>query len=158
MAKKQKVNKTQAVRDYLKNHRKAMSGEIAAALNKQGIKITPKHVANVKTKINKARTAKKAAKQQAAVEAAAPAAVEKQTKAGDTITLDQVKKVAQTIKAIGGFKRVTEVLEVIRELGGVRKFKRLGRSNVGHRNGRHSILIASPSQKLTQTLYQVQEF
>ena len=33
MAKKQKVNKTQAVRDYLKAHPKAMSGEIAAALN-----------------------------------------------------------------------------------------------------------------------------
>jgi len=28
MAKKQKVNKTQAVRDYLKTHPKAMSGEI----------------------------------------------------------------------------------------------------------------------------------
>ena len=65
MAKKQKVNKTQAVRDYLKNHPKAMSGEIAAALNKQGIKITPSHVANIKTQINKARTAKKAAKQKA---------------------------------------------------------------------------------------------
>jgi arginine repressor len=125
MAKKQKVNKTQAVRDYLKNHPKAMSGEIAAALNKQGVKITPKQVANIKTKINKARTTKKAAKQQAAVEVAAPTAVEKPTKAGDTITLDQVKKVAQTIKAIGGFQRVTEVLEVIRELGGVRKFKDL---------------------------------
>ena len=68
MAKKQKVNKTQAVRDYLKTHPKAMSGEIAAALNKQGIKITADYVANIKTKINKARTAKKAAKQQAAVE------------------------------------------------------------------------------------------
>jgi arginine repressor len=125
MAKKQKVNKTQAVRDYLKDHPKAMSGEIAAALKKQGIKITPKQVANIKAKINKARTAKKAAKQRSAVEIAAPAAVEKPTKAGDTITLDQVKKVAQTIKAIGGFQRVTEVLEVIRELGGVRKFKDL---------------------------------
>jgi threonine aldolase len=125
MVKKQKVNKTQAVRDYMKDHPKAMSGEIAAALNKKGIKITPSYVANVKTIINKARTAKKAAKQQAAVEVAAPAVVEKPTKAGDTITLDQVKKVAQTIKAIGGFQRVTEVLEVIRELGGVRKFKDL---------------------------------
>ena len=63
MAKKQKVNKTQAVRDYLKTHPKAMSGEIAAALTKQGIKITAGHVANIKTQINKARTAKKAAKQ-----------------------------------------------------------------------------------------------
>jgi arginine repressor len=125
MAKKQKVNKTQAVRDYLKDHPKAMSGEIAAALNKQGIKITPRHVANIKTKINRSRTAKKAAKQQAAVEVAAPAAVEKPTKAGDTITLDQVKKVAQTIKAIGGFDRLNELLGLIREVGGLRRFKDL---------------------------------
>jgi len=125
MAKKQKVNKSQAVRDYLKSHPGAMSSEIASALTKQGIKITAGHVANIKTQINKARTAKKAAKKQAAAEAAAPAAVEKPTKAADTVTLDQVKKVAQTIQAIGGFKRVTEVLEVIRELGGVRKFKDL---------------------------------
>jgi|GEM_PF-738361 arginine repressor len=125
MAKKQKVNKTQAVRDYLKDHPKAMSGEIAAALSKQGIKITPKHVANIKTKINKARTARKAAKQQAAVEVAAPAAVEKPTKAGYTITLEQVKAVAQTIKAIGGFDRLNELLGLIREVGGLRRFKDL---------------------------------
>ena len=53
MAKKQAVNKTQAVRDYLKARRGAMSGEIAAALNKQGIKIKPGHVANIKSQINK---------------------------------------------------------------------------------------------------------
>jgi hypothetical protein len=45
MAKKQQVNKTQTVRDYLKIHPKAMSGEIAAALTKQGVKITAGHVA-----------------------------------------------------------------------------------------------------------------
>ena len=123
MAKKQKVNKTQAVRDYLKAHPKAMSGEIAAALKKQGIKITPSHVANIKTKINKARTAKKAAKQQAAVEAAAPAAVEKKT--GATVTLEQIRAVAQTVKALGGFARLNELLGLIKEVGGLKKFKDL---------------------------------
>jgi hypothetical protein len=72
MAKKRKVNKTQVVRDYLKTHPKATSGEIAAALNKQGVKVTPNYAATIKTKINKARTAKKAAKKQAAVEAVPP--------------------------------------------------------------------------------------
>ena len=50
MAKKQRVNKTQAVRDYLKAHRGAKSSEIAEALTKQGIKITVGHVANIKSK------------------------------------------------------------------------------------------------------------
>lgn len=126
MAKKPSVNKPQAVRDYLKAHPKAMSGEIAAALNKKGVKITSGHVANIKTKLNKARTAKKAAKKQAAVEAApAPAAVEKPVKAGDTITISQVKAVAQTVKAVGGFARVNELLGLVKEVGGVKKFKDL---------------------------------
>lgn len=124
MAKKQ-ANKTQAVRDYLKSHPGAMSGEIAAALNKQGIQITPSHVANIKSKINKTRTVKKAAKQQSPAEEAVPASVKKPTKVGDTITLDQVKRVARAIKTMGGFQRASEVLDVIRELGGAKKFKDL---------------------------------
>ena len=64
----------------------------------------------------------------AAPATAVPAVVEKltkPTKPADTITLDHVKKVAQTIKTIGGIHRVTEVLDVIKELGGVKKFKDL---------------------------------
>jgi hypothetical protein len=127
MAKKQAVNKTQAVRDYLKAHPGAMSKEIVAALTKQGIKINAGHVANIKTKINKEAGTKKAVKKavKKAAVAAAPAVVEKPTKNGDTITLEQVKKVAQTIKTIGGLQRVLEVLEVIKESGGVKKFKEL---------------------------------
>ena len=125
MAKKQKVNKTQAVRDYLKTHPKAMSGEIAAALTKQGIKINPGHVANIKTQINKTRTAKKAAKKQAAVEAAVPAVVEKPTKAADTVTLEHVKAVALTVKTLGGSVRLYELLGLIKDVGGLKKFKDL---------------------------------
>jgi uncharacterized Zn finger protein (UPF0148 family) len=55
-----------------------------------------------------------------------PAVVEKPMKAtADTITLEQVKRVAQAVKAMGGFQRMTEVLEVIKEAGGVKKFKEL---------------------------------
>ena len=75
MAKKPKVNKTQAVKNYLKGHPKAVSSQIAAALNKRGIKITPSYVANIKTNINKTRTDKAAARKRAKAVAAAPAAV-----------------------------------------------------------------------------------
>ena len=122
MAKKQAVNKTQAVRDYLKAHRGAMSKEIAAALNKQGIKITPDHVANIKSQINKALKAKKAAKQQAAVEAAPTAVVEKPAGA---VTIEQIKSMVQTLKTIGGADRLNELLGFIKEVGGLRKFKDL---------------------------------
>jgi len=118
MAKK-KVNKTQAVRDYLKDHPGEGSTEIATALTKKGIKITANYVSNIKSK---SRTAKKTAKKAVAVEAA-PAVVEK--KPADSITLDQIRKVAQTINNLGGYQRMTEVLAVIKELGGVKKFKDL---------------------------------
>jgi hypothetical protein len=124
MAKKPEISKTQAVRDYLGAHPGAFPLEIVAALRKHGITITSSHVANIKTKINKTGTARKAATKQTA-EAPAPAAVEKPTKNGDAITLEQVKKVAHTVKSIGGFQRVTEVLDVIKALGGVKKFREL---------------------------------
>lgn len=125
MAKKQAVNKTQAVRDYLKSNPEAKSKEITAALKKQGIQITPAYVAGIKTKINKEGKAKKAARKRTPVEAVAPAVAEKPAKANGTITLEQIKKVAQTIRTMGSYQRMTEVLEVIKEVGGVKKFKDL---------------------------------
>ena len=122
MAKKQTVNKTEAVKDYLKAHGKATRGEIAAALTKQGITITPGHVSNILTKLKKTRKTRKPAKK-ASVETA-PAVVEK-PKANGVITLEQIKKVAHTVKAMGGFQRMTEMLDVIKEAGGVKKFKDL---------------------------------
>jgi len=41
------------------------------------------------------------------------------------VTVEQVKAVAQTIKAIGGFDRLNELLGLIREVGGLRRFKEL---------------------------------
>ena len=125
MAKKQKVNKTQAVRDYLKTHPKAMSGEIAKALNKQGVDITPGHVANIKTSINKSRTAKKAAKKQAAVETPTPAPSDQPTKAVATVTLQHVKAVASTVNTFGGSGRLYDLLDLIKDVGGLKKFKDL---------------------------------
>ena len=46
-------------------------------------------------------------------------------KNGDTVTLQQVKAVAQTVKAIGGFGHLNELLGLVREVGGLRKMKEL---------------------------------
>jgi hypothetical protein len=43
----------------------------------------------------------------------------------NAITLEQIKKVAQTVKDLGGFGRLKELLEIIREVGGLKKFKDL---------------------------------
>jgi hypothetical protein len=56
----------------------------------------------------------------------APAVVEAPaTKPASTVTLDQIKAVGQTVKTIGGFRRLHEMLAVIKEVGGTKKFKDL---------------------------------
>ena len=69
--------------------------------------------------------AKPAAKPAVVVEVPAPA------KPNGTITLEQIKKVAATVNALGGFQKMTEVLEVIKEAGGVKKFRDLAEAMSG---------------------------
>ena len=53
MAKKPEVNKTQAVREFLKANKKAKNAEVVAALAKNGITITANYVGNIKATHNK---------------------------------------------------------------------------------------------------------
>jgi uncharacterized Zn finger protein (UPF0148 family) len=56
----------------------------------------------------------------------APAAVEATpAKSTNAITLEQIKMVGQMVKTIGGFRRLHEMLGVIKEVGGLKKFKDL---------------------------------
>jgi hypothetical protein len=126
MAKKPEVNKTQAVLKYLKAHRGANRHEISEGLKKQGIDITPGHVATIKSSL-KRRREKKAAAATAAAPAPATEAVAATTAAvpAGTIALEHVKAVARTVQAMGGFDRLKELLEVIREVGGLKRFRDL---------------------------------
>ena len=53
------------------------------------------------------------------------AVVEKPTKAGDMITITQVKTVAEMVTSVGGFGRCHELLGVIRDVGGMKRMKDL---------------------------------
>ncbi len=127
MAKKSKVNKSQVVRDYLAAHPDAMPKDVRAALAKEGIEVSRVLVSTVKNKVNRAsngnKAARKATKKKAVAVEAAPAVVQKPTNGG--ITLEQVKMVAHMLNRLGGIQRLTEVLEVIKDLGGVKKFRDL---------------------------------
>ena len=59
MAKKSGVNKTKAVRDYFKSHKKAKNSEVVEAMAKQGITITANYVGNIKATHNKRHRAVK---------------------------------------------------------------------------------------------------
>jgi hypothetical protein len=121
---KPEVNKAQSVRDYLTANPAAGPSAVVAALKKQGIDVAPNYVAAIKSKLNKTSTVKEVAKP-APQAAPAPVAVERPATAGGTITLEQIKQVAQTVKSLGGLRCATEILEVIKEMGGPKKFKEL---------------------------------
>lgn len=57
MAKKNGVNKSQAVREFLKANRKAKNQEVVDALAKKGITISANYVATIKAKHNIRRRA-----------------------------------------------------------------------------------------------------
>jgi hypothetical protein len=124
MAKKPVINKTQAVADYLKAHPKAKASEITQALGKQGIMITAGHAANIKSKIKRMRRAKKSAKTTPATSASSAVAVPT-AKPSNVLTLQHVRAVACAAETLGGFGRLNELLEVIREVGGLKRFKEL---------------------------------
>jgi hypothetical protein len=56
---------------------------------------------------------------------AATAVMDKPVKSGDVITIEQIKRVGQMVQAIGGFGRLNELVGVIREVGGLKRFKDL---------------------------------
>jgi len=58
-AAKKSVNKSQAIRDYLKSHRSAGPTEVQEALAKKGIKVTAALVSNVKANAKKPNVKKK---------------------------------------------------------------------------------------------------
>ena len=61
------VNKSQAIRNYVKAHRRAANSEVVAELAKQGIQVTPNLVATVKAKKQKRRQVVKAVVEQRGV-------------------------------------------------------------------------------------------
>jgi hypothetical protein len=67
----------------------------------------------------------RAKRQKAPIADVVTAEPEKTAKAVATVTLEHVKAVALTVKSLGGFARLNELLGLIKEVGGVKKFKDL---------------------------------
>jgi hypothetical protein len=80
---------------------------------------------------------------QAAVEVAL-AEPEKAVKVSATATLEHVKAVALTIKVLGGFVRLYELLGLNQGNRRIEKVQGFAGSELGDRNGRNSVLIYPP--------------
>jgi hypothetical protein len=98
MAKKEKVNKSQAVREYLKANRKAKNQEVVGALAKKGIDITANYVGNIKATHNKRRRAMR------------------KVVAKGGVGIPEVKAALAFLKITGSVKAATQALAVAQEI------------------------------------------
>jgi hypothetical protein len=98
MAKKPKVNKSHAVREYLKANRKAKNQEVVDALAKKGIKITANYVGNIKATHNKRRRAMRT------------------VVAKGGVGIPEVKAALAFLKITGSIKAATQALVVAQEI------------------------------------------
>jgi hypothetical protein len=98
MAKKNGVNKAQAVREYFRANRKAKNQEVVDALAKRGITITASYVGNIKATHNKRRRA-----------------VRKVVAKGG-IGIPEVKAALAFLKVAGSVAAATQALKVAQEI------------------------------------------
>jgi hypothetical protein len=102
MAEKQKVNKTQAVRDYLKANPGIGNTEVANSLTKSGIKITPNYVAGIKGKLKTRRRKVKRAV--------------KTVVASRGVGIPEIKAAFALMKLAGGVKEANAALAAAEEI------------------------------------------
>ena len=98
MAKNEKVNKTQAVKVYLKANPKAKNQTVVDALAKKGIAITANYVGNIKATHNKRRRAMR------------------KVVAKGGIGIPEVKAALAFLKVTGSVKAATQALAVAQEI------------------------------------------
>ena len=103
MAEKPEVSKTQAVRDYLKAHKKAKNAEVVEALAKEGISITPGYVRTIKAK---KKTRRRAVKQ----------VVENVVAQGGVVGIPEIKSAFAFLKAVGSVAMAKEALAAAIEI------------------------------------------
>ena len=105
MAKKPAVNKSQAVRDYLETHPGTANKEVAEALAKQGIKMTPNYVAAIKSKMYVAKGMRKRRRK---------AATAMSAKTG--VGIPEIKAAFGLLKQCGGIEGAKEALAAAQEI------------------------------------------
>lgn len=98
MAKKPKINKTHAVKEYLKANRKAKNQEVVDALSKKGIAISANYVANIKATSNTRRRAMR------------------KVVAKGGIGIPEVKAALAFLKVVGTVAAATQALAVAQEI------------------------------------------
>ena len=103
------VSKSQAVRDYLKQHRGALPVAVSEALKAQGVDVEPKYVSNIKFQMGLKKRRKKAA-------AAAAAAAETPVPA-DAISLAALLEAKKLVAKLGSAEVAKQAILALAQLG-----------------------------------------
>jgi hypothetical protein len=104
-AAKSDVNKSQAVRDYLKAHRNAKPQAVAAALKEQGIDVTPQTVSTVKFNMKKKKGRKKPSARKAAA-----------GRRDDVVSMSALLEAKKLVDKIGSLEQTKAAVEALRKL------------------------------------------
>ena len=100
-AKQPEVNKTQAVREYLKVHKRAKTSEVVKALGEQGITVSATYVSSIK---GKRKTRRRAVKE--VVAAVAPTG----------IGVPEIKAAMTFLKTVGSMSAAKQALAAAEEI------------------------------------------
>ena len=102
MATKEKVNKTQAVRDFIKANPEAKNKEVSESLTKSGIKVSPNYVAGIRGKM---KTRRKKVKRAV-----------KTVVASRGVGIPEIKAAFALMKLAGGVKEANAALAAAQEI------------------------------------------
>ena len=110
---KKKINKSEAIRKYDKQHSDSTASEVVAALAKKGIKIVPTQVYNVRAKSTKKKPARKSGRpkgkrQVSSAKVSAPDASALEAAASLVKQTGGVEEAREALKAL---ERITKALE-----------------------------------------------
>jgi len=103
---KAKVNRSQAIRDYLAKNAKASANEIKEALAKEGIQVSDSLISAVKYKKPKGKRGKKRGR---------PAGAASN---GAAISIDSLVAAKKMVDQLGGIEAAEKAIAVLKKLGG----------------------------------------
>ena len=105
---KRKVNKTQAVKDFLAENPDAATNDVVAAMKKQRITVSPNYVSTIKSNLKPKGKKKVVAKKKAAAE--------KQEATDDKISLSALKEAKKLAATLGGIEQAKEAISALAQL------------------------------------------
>jgi hypothetical protein len=112
-------SKSGAVRAYLKGQPDAGPTEVASALKKRGISISPAHVSNVKAAMRKADESGKTSLGMKTLANAANGRAKRRKKKhapDDAVSLSSLLQARQFAKNVGGLEEASQLIDVLSEL------------------------------------------